>query len=691
MKLENLNTEAQVFGDIQQNEVGIEAGNMNKIVMMLSSNLYSNPIESFIREITSNAWDSHIEAGNDEPVVITMDYDVVDTQNIYVSIRDFGTGLSPERFNKVFRYMGASTKTESNDYHGFFGLGKFSPLAVSDMVYVTSYYEGIKYDYLMYKNGLGINIDLIDESETDERNGVNVSVTVPSSKWYDINKAIHSQLMFFDNVYYINKVNEHNGQLFNENKIKHYETFSIAKNLSDTKILLGKVLYPFESYKLNGLTEDEKDLVDSFDGVDVALKFEIGDLDVNPARETLHYTDRTIKNIINKLKSIKEELHSFKLEELNGGTLTKKDLLELQDSDVVFLDKEIREAPYTIPTFEKQVEVEGRKISYALLTDYIYRILHSNTFWVEKLLFNERIHNQDKHPYSIKKILDGNLINYEPSNYKNIEKKYIRQNFNEVLLREDWVEFSSSRYFKMHIVRMYQGRTEHVKFLMKLIYSLLVDKMQKAEDFDLSGLDQAFIDGNKPQRRDTKEICYEKAHGYNSTTKYRATLDEMKDWTDEIIVLSYEESNRLPEGNYKVIKVARTNKDKILKEGIGKSFEEFIEENKAQIIQDYIARTRHSMFSWEDRRGLKQLAALVTLPKADEDYLKFDWEIKTPLSSLFYYTKEDEPVIDDTFYQRYKTILEIMGAYNLDTTKGEEFLMEKLRDYKYVVNGVLKI
>ena len=121
MKATALNTEAQVYGEIQQNQVAIDASNMNKIVMMLSANLYSDPISSFIREITSNAWDSHIEAKNNEPVLIYMDTDSTDVNQYIITIRDFGTGISPDRFKNVYKVMGVSTKTESNDYHGFFG------------------------------------------------------------------------------------------------------------------------------------------------------------------------------------------------------------------------------------------------------------------------------------------------------------------------------------------------------------------------------------------------------------------------------------------------------------------------------------------------------------------------------------------------------------------------------------------
>ena len=107
-------SEVAVLGDVQKFKVGIDERNINHIVTILSSNLYSNPMESFLRETVSNAVDSHIEAGTNEPIIIKHSYEGI-------SIRDFGTGISPERFKEIYLNIGSSTKRESNDYIGSFG------------------------------------------------------------------------------------------------------------------------------------------------------------------------------------------------------------------------------------------------------------------------------------------------------------------------------------------------------------------------------------------------------------------------------------------------------------------------------------------------------------------------------------------------------------------------------------------
>lgn len=118
MRIDTSQRNIEVIGDIQEFKTSIDPRNIDFITTLLSSNLYSDPEQSFIREIVSNAWDSHVEANTtDIPIIIKFDKSNYGS----ITIRDFGTGISPKRFREIYCNIGSSTKRDSNDYTGGFG------------------------------------------------------------------------------------------------------------------------------------------------------------------------------------------------------------------------------------------------------------------------------------------------------------------------------------------------------------------------------------------------------------------------------------------------------------------------------------------------------------------------------------------------------------------------------------------
>ena len=291
----------KVLGDIREFKTSIDPKNLEFITTLLSSNLYSDPEQSFIREIVSNAWDSHVEAGTtDIPVIIRFKRSN-DDGCWEVTIRDFGTGLSPERFQEVYCNIGSSTKRESNEFIGGFGIGKYSSLACTNTVYITSYYEGTAFLYVMVKSGNTITTNLVMKKPTEEKNGVEVTIkNIPNIVPY--RKAL-KYIVFFPNVY----VDGINNRL-NNTKLKRFNNFAVASEPIDTKILLGNVLYPCNTRLLSIASSN---FLKNIESSGIVIKFNVGEISITPNRENIIYSSDTISKIEDRIKAAKAELDTM--------------------------------------------------------------------------------------------------------------------------------------------------------------------------------------------------------------------------------------------------------------------------------------------------------------------------------------------------------------------------------------------
>lgn len=89
------------------------------LVMDILAKLYTNPLAAAIREYTSNAIDAHIAAGIDKPVEVNLP----SNNNQWLTVRDFGTGLTAFDILTVYANFGSSDKRDSNEFIGGFGIG----------------------------------------------------------------------------------------------------------------------------------------------------------------------------------------------------------------------------------------------------------------------------------------------------------------------------------------------------------------------------------------------------------------------------------------------------------------------------------------------------------------------------------------------------------------------------------------
>ena len=318
----------QVIGDITEFKTSIDPKNLEFITTLLSSNLYSAPERSFIREIVSNAWDSQVEAGTTNiPIIIKITES--ENNNSYsrftgygdITIRDFGTGLSPERFNEVYRNIGSSTKRESNAYHGAFGIGHLSGFSCSNTMYITSYYNGTCYEYIGIKDADTIVYTLVSTSPTIEKNGLEVTLkNVYLSKYRNSLKYI----WFFPNVFIEDNNTNFKSTSINDIKIKKYNNFWVSSVEVEDKLLLGNVLYPLNRTELKSrLDYHLYNFLKNIEYSGIVLKFDIGELSVTPNRESIIYTKEGVDKIISKILAVQKEIYNIIEKE------SKKDFTDL--------------------------------------------------------------------------------------------------------------------------------------------------------------------------------------------------------------------------------------------------------------------------------------------------------------------------------------------------------------------------
>jgi hypothetical protein len=180
--------------DMQSMDFGI--GDVSTIIDILRNRLYSNPIRTLTQEYLCNGRDSHREAGRENtPLCVTLPTKLEST----LKIRDYGVGLSPDRVKDVFVNYGSSTKRKDNIQTGGFGIGAKSAWAYTDSFVVVSYHDGVARTYAAHtgKNSNG-TLELINEENTSEKNGVEIQIPVKESDIEFFVNAVYRCTFFWD-------------------------------------------------------------------------------------------------------------------------------------------------------------------------------------------------------------------------------------------------------------------------------------------------------------------------------------------------------------------------------------------------------------------------------------------------------------------------------------------------------------
>lgn len=272
-----------------------------KAFQILSSSLYQDKIAAVVRELSCNAYDSHVAAGNPgKPFQLRLP----GTLSQKFSIRDFGTGLPHDKVMSLYTTYFDSSKDSDNQFIGALGLGSKSPFSYVSTFSVTSYFNGLAKMYSAFIGEDGTpRIALLASNPSNEPNGLEVSLASKPGDEGKFRNAVRDQLKFF--------------------KVKpdvvgrpDFEWEEVTEKLRGTSwflqkyeygvasvALMGQVGYPIKADIFPSGSEEEALL-----GIGIVLELKLGDCDIAPSREALSYDPETVRNLSRILKNVRQEI-----------------------------------------------------------------------------------------------------------------------------------------------------------------------------------------------------------------------------------------------------------------------------------------------------------------------------------------------------------------------------------------------
>jgi hypothetical protein len=357
MNLKQLSTQ-KTDATTERIKMRLSENSTSMVFRLYTKSTYSNPKGSIVREIASNSFDSHVEAGVKSPVRIKKWFNSQDNTH-YISFIDYGVGMSPDRVENIYGVFFESTKRATNEQIGGWGIGGKTPLAYmrktghgegeyDNQFYVVTIFDGVKYFYCISEGEECPEITPLHSEPTTEHNGTEIRIPVLEKDIADFEKEMIRQLYYFENIVF-EGFGENSG-VTNDYTIIQGKNFLFRGNDYEREmhVCLGRVAYPINYNTLNLNYNDYR--------IPIAIKLEIGEISVVASREQLDYNETTIKVLKKKLAEAKAEIKAMLAKQYdnivtleqyfqaknnfgtlyfsNGMTLNTNSMIEFKDIDL---------------------------------------------------------------------------------------------------------------------------------------------------------------------------------------------------------------------------------------------------------------------------------------------------------------------------------------------------------------------
>lgn len=251
-------------------------------IMSILTDLYSNPELAVIREYSTNALDSHVEAGVDRPIEITLPTPL----SPFFRVKDYGLGLNADDIREIYSRYGASSKRNSNDVVGMLGLGCKSALTYTDQFTLIGVKDGVATQVSISRDeDGGGSMTIVESYETQAPSGVEIVVPVKTRNSFE-GQCREFFKFWTPGTVLVNGVEP--APFEGINLTDNILMFSADYHHRQSWIVMGNVAYPVpDEYRIEFQTPE------SYDFQCIVAKVPIGAVNFTPSREQLMLTKKT--------------------------------------------------------------------------------------------------------------------------------------------------------------------------------------------------------------------------------------------------------------------------------------------------------------------------------------------------------------------------------------------------------------
>lgn len=286
-----------------------------KAFRVLIDGLYSDKIGAAVREIITNAYDAHRDADKaDEPIQITVPTPL----DPVFRVRDFGPSMTHDQVMHLYSTLFASSKEQTNNQVGMFGLGSKSPFAYTNSFSVTAIQDGVKRTYVAHVDDDDVpqitRVSTEDALES-EPTGVEVSVPVNPADCSEFADKIRLMVLASDTPPVVD------GDLpdFHDMVLQQGDGWRVitTNDYGRAAIRQGCVIYPVR-YQPDVLQWGSYCLV-----VDVP----IGAVEVTASRESLQMNEETTRVVNEAMRAAEDKIHNL-VAEVNDSFANRLEAFE---------------------------------------------------------------------------------------------------------------------------------------------------------------------------------------------------------------------------------------------------------------------------------------------------------------------------------------------------------------------------